>query len=204
MNEVANNHPGLLVEMYPGARQRLAIEKPGLGTFEGNGIHADGPLLTAAMNRFAGKLGLALHYHEAGRPVPSGGAVAVRWFSNVEAVQGGIPESLFELVGPPRTLRQGKFHVDDQFKFGSRASDDGALSAHFASFRFSFATVAFVAEDAADLRSAPLGNRFEPGFLPAATGSPKPFRARLSTSREREPGRRRRAGDVPPRLPDRP
>lgn len=164
--EAENNLPGLLLELFPGSRQSFAFRRPGTGQQEvGNVLRVNGPLVTSAMNTFSAKLGLALHFNQTSKIIPPSGATAVRWFSNIDAIQGGIPDDILRLVGPPRTLEQGKFHTGEQFRYGSRASEDGGFTAHFASFRFSFSVVAFVSDCVDDLHHAPILNVFRPGFL---------------------------------------
>ena len=168
---VDNNFPGLFDEMLPTQRQRrraqaLALEHG----FTGGALNADGPIVTKNMNAFAAKLGLALHYHVTGGLlggviVPPDGVVAVRWFSNVDALEGKIPSSLLEVLGEPETLRQGRLHTAGQFEYAWAVTDDREHSAHFATFRFSFAVSALVSSNAANFDVAPQKNCFRPGFL---------------------------------------
>lgn len=67
------------------------------------------------MTRFGAKLALALHYEFTGNIVPLSGGVLVRWFSNHDAIAGGIPPSLFDVLREPMTLRQGTWSVPEQF-----------------------------------------------------------------------------------------
>ena len=49
-------------------------------------------------------------------------------------------------LGTVRTLRQGRMHVGDQFRYRSAIGETGTFSAHLAVFREAFAVTAFVAE----------------------------------------------------------
>jgi hypothetical protein len=70
------------------------------------------------------------------------------------------------MVGSPDTLRQGKFEVRDQFMYASESLPGGGMSAHYATFRLSFAINAFVVEDTAMIEGyTPSPNVYNPGFL---------------------------------------
>lgn len=170
---VGNNHPGLLREIYPTGIQRAEFlkERYRYPTNAAAPINASGPLLNAAMRRFAAKQALALHYHIARSVVPMSGGVALRWLTNIEAMNGEIPHDLLAHMGRPETLKQGRFTATEQFQFSHVMTEDKAMTAHFASFRESFAILAFVAIDAAALAEAPEELSFRPGFLktPAPT-----------------------------------
>ena len=168
-----NNHRDVLLEMFPSDEQLANFKHsyPTLQQFKP--LNAKGPLITAAMRTFAAKMGLALHYRENHRVVPSTGAVIVQWFSNVQAFTNRIPPEILQMVGSPDTLRQGKFEVRDQFMYASQSMPEGDMSAHYATFRLSFAINAFVVEDTASITGyTPGPNVLHPGFLKAeATGS---------------------------------
>jgi hypothetical protein len=106
LRAIKKNHPGLLEEMLPSAEQerRFQLDAPRI---PGRALNVGGPLLNAAIRSFGVKLGLGMHYHLTGRIVPLKGAVGVRWYSNYDAVTGGIPKEFLKILGPPETLRQG-------------------------------------------------------------------------------------------------
>ncbi len=170
---ISNNHPGLLEELRPSLRQRKAARKSQhLIPDDARGVfNANGPLLNHALSRFAAKMGLALHFHETGRIVPHTGLVTVRWYSNMEAFTGVIPDEFLRRLGPPKTLKQGKFEVPDQFLLSSMVSEKGLMSAHMATFRVSFAAVAFVAVDESAVHDRFSSNSFRPGFLCEVDGN---------------------------------
>jgi hypothetical protein len=174
--QMINNHWDVLLEMFPTIEQLGDFQHsyPTLQQFKP--LSVKGPLVNAAMRTFAAKMGLALHYRENRRVVPSTGAVIVRWFSNVQAFTNRIPPEIVQMVGSPDTLRQGKFEVKDQFMYASRSLPEGDMSAHYATFRLSFAINAFVVEDTAMIEgSTPGANVLYPGFLkgesPSSSGT---------------------------------
>jgi hypothetical protein len=89
-------------------------------------------------------VGFALFYEITKTMVPPEGGVAARWFSNVEVLQGRYPhEEISRMMGPSATLQQGKREVSDQFNYAWALSEDSAVGAFLATFRKSFAVVAF-------------------------------------------------------------
>ena len=163
---MVNNHRDVLVEMFPTIEELLNFQRsyPTLQQFKA--LSVKGPLINAAMRTFAAKMALALHYRENRRVVPTTGAVIVRWFSNAQAFTNRIPPEIFQMVGSPDTLRQGKFEVRDQFMYASRSLPEGDVSAHYATFRLSFAINAFVVENTATIEGyTPGPNVLHPGFL---------------------------------------
>jgi hypothetical protein len=98
------------------------------------------------MEIFSVKLGFALNYEVTKRIVPPEGGVAVRWFSNIDAMEGKIPATMFDLLMPPETLKQGHFNVSEQFSYAWRLTDDNSMGLFFAWFRMSFAITCLVAK----------------------------------------------------------
>lgn len=150
---VSTNRPGLLEEMMPSFRQEKQARQyrdqlpPHAGV-----LNCRGPILNTAIHRFGAKIGFALHYYLTKKIVPPTGGAAVWWFSNYQWLTEELPSELAELVGNPRTLRQGTWNVEKQFRYGSIATEDNSMSVHLASFRESFAVCAFVAEQASKVQ----------------------------------------------------
>jgi hypothetical protein len=144
---VSNNVPGLLEEMHLDAPEQAIARNRLPQRAEGGLLKANGPLVSAHMQTFATKLGFALYYEITGRIVPTDGGVAARWFSNVDRVEGTFPLSVFDILLPPETLKQGKFNVSDQFSYQWRMAEGDRMALFFASFRHSFAILAFVTTD---------------------------------------------------------
>jgi hypothetical protein len=157
MQAVGNNHPGLLVEMFPTAEQsRKALRNRAQLPNDAHALNCSGPLVNRALHRFGAKLGYALHFQLTGKPVPLGGAANVWWFTNYQSLLGEVPDSLLGLLGgEPSTLRQGRWEVSGQFSYKSVGTPDGAMSAHLATFRFAFAICSFVAERVDKVRPPP-------------------------------------------------
>jgi hypothetical protein len=162
---VEQNNPGLIRAMRASFRQEKIVRRASGGRL--HALNMDHPTIHAAVRQFGAKLGLALHYETTARIVPEAGGVAVFWFSNYDAVQGRLPDNLIELCGDPRTLAQGRFSVGGQFTYSSKATDDKKVSAHYATFRLSFAMVMFVAEDVAVLGPERVDQIFRPGCCSA-------------------------------------
>ncbi len=98
---------------------------------------------------FGAKLGFALYYELTGRVVPPEGGVAVWWYSNYDAVTGGIPPELFQILGEDRTLKQSKWSTGDQFNYAPVIPENGNMAAYFSTFRRSFAVLSWISEDVA-------------------------------------------------------
>ena len=132
LRSINNNIPGLLQEMYVGkAGQQISLHRVPVHV-DGNFLRTDGPLVSSHMQTFATKLGFALFYELTKQIVPKGGGVAARWFSNHEQLEGKFPQTIFDYLLPPKTLRQGKFEVSDQFGYQWRmAEGDGGLGMFF-------------------------------------------------------------------------
>lgn len=153
MQAVSNNCPGLLEELIPSFRQKKLAHRSREMLPPGGGVlNCQGPLLNRAIHRFTAKIGYALHFQLTGKPVPHGGAASVWWLTNYQSLKSDMPHELLGMLGEPKTLRQGSWEVGDQFRYASIGTEEGTMSAHFATFRFSFAVCAFVAEQADNIR----------------------------------------------------
>lgn len=149
IQSVKNNIPGLLEEMMPLPRQQLSARRNSdILPPSGGVLNCQGEILNRAIHRFGAKIGFALHFLLSGSPVPPSGATCVWWLTNYQAIKGDMPLSLLKMMGKPKTLKQGKWEVGEQFRYVSIGTEDGAMTAHFATFRFSFAICAFTAERA--------------------------------------------------------
>jgi hypothetical protein len=143
---IANNIPALLSEMNTGrAAEKMARNRHNLSE-DVHPLRADGPILTHHILTFAAKLGFALHYDSRGTPIPTAGGAQVMWFSNIQAMNGQIPEELFSLLPSPSTLRQGAKSAADQFKY-SYAIGERDHMLYFASFNKGFAVGGITALD---------------------------------------------------------
>lgn len=161
---VNNNIPGLLQEMRLSREQQLAA-----GWREQNGglLRANGPLVSSHMQTFAFKIGFSLYYELTKKVLPKAGGVVARWFSNLDRFNGRFPQTVFEHLLPPTTLRQGKFEVSDQFEYQWRLAEHERMAMFLATFRRSFAVLAFAAVDKAlfDVETRHPFNICSPGEL---------------------------------------
>ena len=143
---VGNNLPEVIREMNIGrAGEKLARKRNNIPV-DAHPLRMDGPLLTAHIETFAAKMGFALHYEVRGAPVPTSGGVKPMWFSNLQALNGEIPDILFQMLPSPSTLRQGAKSAGSQFLY-SYAVGESDHMLYFASFNQSFAVGGITALD---------------------------------------------------------
>jgi hypothetical protein len=162
---VNNNVPGLLQEMYLSREQQSAA---GWRERDGGLLRTNGPLVSSHMQTFAFKIGFSLYYEITKKVLPKTGGVVARWFSNVDRLDGTFPQTVFEHLLPPTTLRQGKFEVSDQFAYQWRLAEGDRMAMFLATFRQSFAVIAFAAVDRGLLEDTETTHPFEicaPGEL---------------------------------------
>ena len=163
--EVANNHRDLYSEMVPTNAQLAAFEQQKANLpADMHLLNARGPLLNNAMNRFAAKFALAMHFERTGNIASTSAVVAGRWFSNHQVYTEGIPEVLLKTVGDPSTLVQGKWSVGEQFGYAVAHSPSGKKSLSLARFRNAFAVSGMVSDELEppELEGFPI---VRPGFL---------------------------------------
>ena len=110
-------------------------------------LRVDGPILNKHIDVFGAKLGLALHFEAHGSAVPPTGGVQPMFFTNVSALRGELPNEIFGLLPTPRTLKQGKREVGDQFQYSWALTEEKRHSVFYATFRQSFAIAAVTALD---------------------------------------------------------
>lgn len=165
MTAVSNNFPGVLEEMKPSrlqVKRGRRVAKDGLaGVF-----NASGPIIGNAILRFGAKVGLALHFEKTRSALPPSGGVFVKCYTNYDLFRNAIPSDILPLVGPPRTLRQGRKTTEGYFEYAS-GTDDGPLVMHYVTFRLSLSYLLFSTADGESLKEAPPGNLFRPGCLKA-------------------------------------
>ena len=137
MRSIKNNNPGLLEEMMPSREQEslFAQSSSSLPPTAAGVLNCSGRLVKRSMQIFGAKLGFALHYSTTGRIVPLAGGVAVRWYSNYDAVTGKIPADIYDMLGSPQTLQQGKWHAGDQFSYAYAVAERTEMAAYFSVFR---------------------------------------------------------------------
>ncbi|MER8957284.1 hypothetical protein NKH98_32540, partial [Mesorhizobium sp. M0833] len=73
--------------------------------------------------------------------------------------------AFLDILGADYTMSQGRKNVGDQFSFRFVKGMDLGVTGYWAMFRQSFAVMAFVSQDMAELRDAPHYLVRRPGFL---------------------------------------
>ena len=164
LKAVNKNRPGLLEEMIPTQRQK-GLYKNHKNQVSGIAgvLNASGPLLNESINIFAAKMGFALHYHITEKIVPNTGGVSVQVYTNHDAFTNKIPAELFSVIGEPKTLKMGKWDVEEQFTYSYGHTHDAAMAAYFCTFRLSFAFTAWVCMDVSKFPEKI--KIYKPGFL---------------------------------------
>lgn len=158
------NNPGFLKEIAPERRKFDLLRRLGLPPGSG-AFNTGGPIVTSAINRFAAKLGFALHYLEAGSIVPTSGGVITRWYTNKNHLDGEVPDLLFEILGPRKTIARGRFSVEDRFSYACAIADTKKMAAYFCTFQFGFATLSYVVNDLEKAVPLPGFHVFRPRFI---------------------------------------
>lgn len=172
--------PGIIEEMQPlkGVERRTKRE---LGLPDDFGmIRLSGPIVSSHMEAFAVRLALALHFEHTGEIIGSEGGVAVRLYSNVDALAGDLPE--FEFLDQPKSLAQGRQSVADQFLYDIRTVPDKSKSFAYATFRQSFSAAMISSQDREflKLRAGGSVSVYKPGAL--AGDIPESYRMRADFS----------------------
>ncbi len=155
---VCREFPGLLESMMPKTHRELrtARKKYGL-TLQPGQASTDLPVIKVEDDRihrailnFGHKLGLALYYKQTGKPLPASGAVALRWYSNVQVESDAIPRQLADVLPRFPKLARGKTVLSDQFFYRIGIAKEGTIGTFLAIFRSAFAIVRFVSVAASD------------------------------------------------------
>lgn len=162
LSGVSNNENGLLEELYGPADWRESVKHR---VPDGqHPLYVAGPLVSHHMEVFSAKFGFAMYAEKHGGALPAEGAVAARWYSNADALEGIFPADLWSVLSEPRTLEQGRFRVSEQFEYYWAGTEDGALAMFVGTFRRAFAVLAFTAKDESKLRGVPRPTRlWRPG-----------------------------------------
>lgn len=155
MEDVAKNYPDLFRELKPTARQvRGFLRERGIpkdinrSTSDYPIMSLSGPIADHCAATFARKLFLALHYKHTTHAVPLEGGIAWRWYTNVQALEGDMPEEMVSILGGRAVVRRATRRLDQQFDYIYGITPGAKMAAYFATFRFSFAMLGFVSLDA--------------------------------------------------------
>ncbi|ESY02034.1 hypothetical protein X753_24950 [Mesorhizobium sp. LNJC399B00] len=136
---------------------------------EGAGTFRIGPLMNSVMTTFAARIGLALHHRLTREIIRPGGGVVAKWFTNHQRFEGRLPDDFLQTLGPGYTMVQGTKGVGDQFSFAFSKGSDHGVTGYWATFRHSFATMAFVSQSTSDFPTAQPVDIHRPGFLQGYT-----------------------------------
>lgn len=153
---VKNNNPGLFEELVPSSAQKERFAKMStVNPMDATGVLiCSGPLLNRSIQIFGAKLGFALYYDTVDRIVPNAGGVAVRWYSNHDVYMGDIPFDVLKLLGPPQSLKQGEWKVNDQFEYRFVLTHSREMAVYFSRFRQSFCVLSWVGDDVSSFGGA--------------------------------------------------
>src|SRR5258708_8413283 len=156
LSAIGNNFPGLLLSMFatPDDRRRALEEHgipvtPELLSVDFPLIRLTDPRFSEAVLLFAQKLTLALHYKHTNQIIGTEGGVALRWYTNINVMQGALPENLQRILQMTPTLVRQKTSLNDQFNYQFTVSEDSARSMFLVRFPESFAFVGCGALDRA-------------------------------------------------------
>ena len=170
LTALRNNYPAALEEMRPTPEQKARyLAKPWLPHLIRQGIAApeplsmQGPIVNKCAEMLARKLFTALHYKEFGKILPQGGGILWRWYTNVQRLDGDIPDEFINIMGGKPTIRRTRNDLSDQFTYTFVKAADAEMTGYFASFRKAFAMLGVVDLDAEQLKgTVPDGDILRP------------------------------------------
>jgi hypothetical protein len=164
---VGRNVPKVLSEMHVEKDLRGVRHDAHTALPDASAVLSTGSTASSYLTAFGARVALALHFELTREILPAMGGMFVRWLSNHAIVDNEIPEDFLALLGAPQSLKQGRLTLEDQFQYSSLA-EGAERSAHFATFRVSFAIQAFVVRDFAEIEHIVKDypdKVFRPGFL---------------------------------------
>ncbi|MCA1532089.1 hypothetical protein I6F21_05885 [Bradyrhizobium sp. NBAIM03] len=104
------------------------------------------PEFWQALRAFGTKLFCALHYKHAGRIVPVEGVIVIRFFSNVQVIDGKIPNEILSVLGRTPILQRANTSLHEQFDYEYQVTVDKSMSLFLCGFRRSFALLGLVCD----------------------------------------------------------
>jgi hypothetical protein len=132
--------PGLLEQMRPAPDQQAAFAQLRHQVPSAAGVLSfRGPLLNKSMELFGVKLTCGLYYEHTRRIIGADEAISVRVYTNVDDIQGRLPDEVLRLMGERMTLHQGRWSVPDQFFYQHTIGRVQVPALIFSAFRRSFA-----------------------------------------------------------------
>jgi hypothetical protein len=156
LGDIRRYFPGLLESMRPPKTHRElrnSLKKYGL-TLQPGQASTDIPILSVkderiqrAVLNFGHKLGIALYYKHTGKALPTPGAVALRWYSNLQIESDAIPRELADVMPLFPRLQRAQAKLSDQFFYRIGITEEETIGTFLAMFRESFAIVGFMSVD---------------------------------------------------------
>ena len=162
MAAVARNYPDMFREIRPSPqRVRQFFAKRGqrkpldVLTSEVPVLFLGGPIVATAMEAFARKLLLGLHYTETGQIVSHSGGILWHWYTNVQAVENELPSATIRLFGGSRPLQRAQRNLREQFDYRFGIGPGEEFAGYFAWFRAAFAILGIVSKNEEHLPRPP-------------------------------------------------
>lgn len=104
----------------------------------------------AITERYAAKLGRALHYLHTGKIVPATGSVVTKVFTNADLLNSDIPGKFFAVLGGVPVLKRDVTPLESQFTYRYGITSGGEGAGYWISFGESMAVMAAVFLDEAE------------------------------------------------------
>jgi hypothetical protein len=139
--------PGVREEMSrPGTREERWIPRPNSGLMHrAIYIHVQGPRLKGYLQTFSAKLAMALFREHTGSALALDGAAWCQFHLNAGITQEYLDSLVIKMPGF-ETLRQGRKHVSDQFRYRYN-TDERTIVAALAQFHRGLWITAFASTD---------------------------------------------------------
>ncbi len=112
-------------------------------------LRCDGPLVASSLYLFAARMGAALQFSYTREPIPKSGSVCSIWFTSSQLIDDKIPEYILDLLQSPSSLKQGTWHVDEQFKYKVWQDNNTLPMICIAAFGVTFMTLAICSDEPA-------------------------------------------------------
>jgi hypothetical protein len=151
MDGVRNNYPEAYRAMRPSANEvRRFLKNTGRQKPADQSL-SDVPVIKIgqsefllAIKTFATKLFCALHYKHSGEIVPASGVIAGWFFSNIQVLDGKIPQQILSIVGNRPVLKRSNNDLSNQFGYEFTIAVEKTTSVFLCGFREAFAMVGMV------------------------------------------------------------
>lgn len=174
LSSVAKKDRPLVEEMFglTALEKKAQAERIGLKRAPGE-LYRDLPIVSVpdgvhkAIGVISVKLAKALHYFHSTRIVPAGAAIRHAWFSNVNALEGTMPD-LSSLPMAEAAVARAAVDLSPQFKYHWRCDPNGEVGVYVVTVRFAFVIVIFVTFDPANM---PDSGPARAGWAPYGHGS---------------------------------